>query len=134
MKIYSGYEFIDEPIPGLEALLDYSLGAGIESGACSHVDLMFILYHAQKRTDYRREEIRELAYDSLGIIKQHIHPDGALSYSLTGTQINYYGMKVSKGYKNLGDLHGTKLFTWSIALAAEILGWREELGWRLPIT
>ncbi|MTI11401.1 hypothetical protein [Curvivirga aplysinae] len=134
MKVYSGYDFLDTCPPGLETMLDYSLDAAIEAGACNHVDLMFVLQIASKHTDYRREEIKKIAFEALPVIKQHIQPDGGLCYSLDGTQRNYYGMKVSKGLPNIGDMHGTKLFTWSIALIADILGWREELGWRLPIT
>lgn len=134
MKVYSGYDFLDRPVPGAATILDYALDAAIESGACNHVDLMYVLQVASKATDHRRDEVRKLAYDALPIIRQHIQPDGGLSYRLDGTQRGYYGAKVSRGLKGLGDLHGTKLFTWSLALIADILGWRDRLGWRLPIT
>jgi len=134
MKVYSGYDFLNKPVPGVEKLIDYCLDAAIEAGACNHVDLMYVFQIAMKSTDYRRAEVEKMAFEALDIIKQHIQPDGGLCYRLEGTQRGYYGAKVSRGLSGIGDLHGTKLFTWSIALIADILGWREELGWKLPVT
>lgn len=134
MKVYSGYEFVGARPPAIETLLDYALDAAIAEGACNHVDIMYVLQVASRHTDYRQAEIRRLAYNALETIRQHIQPDGGLCYSYDGTQRRYYGATVSKGLKGIGDLHGTKLFSWSIALAADILGWRNELGWKLPVT
>lgn len=134
MKVYSGFDFIGKRAPGAEALIDFALDTAVEAGACNHVDLMYVLNVASKATDHRREEVRRVAFEALEPIREHIQPDGGLCYRMEGTQRHYYGAKVSRGRQGIGDLHGTKLFTWCIALAADLLGWREELGWKLPIT
>ena len=134
MKIYSAYDFFDIEVPGAKKIIDYALKIILEEGACNHVDMMYVLHVASKSTKYRKKDIQNFAYEALNSIRNHIQPDGGMCYRLEGTQNNYYGAKVSKGIRGIGDLHGTKLFTWSLVIIADILNWRKELKWKLPIT
>lgn len=134
MKVLTAYDFLDRKIPNPKKLIDYCLNVIIENGACNLVDLLYVLYIAQKTSSYRKLEIQSLAYRCLDIIKEHIMEDGGLSYRLEGTQNNYYGAKVSKGLKNIGDLHGTKLYSWSICLISHLLDWNQKLNFKLPVT
>ncbi len=133
MKVYTGYDYLGLPPPHPERLIDFCLSAAANQGACNHVDLIYVLYVASRRNGYRHEEIRKFAFQTVGAIKQYRQPDGGLSYDLNGAQTNYRGMAVSMGIKGISDLHGTKLFTWALSLISGILGWDNELGWRLPV-
>ena len=74
-------------------------------------------------------EEQEIRMTELFSIKKHIQDDGGLAYSNEGTQRRYLGPTVSKGKKYIGDLHGTKLFTWAIVLTSFILGWNKKLNY-----
>tara|TARA_B100000035_G_scaffold187309_1_gene159835 strand:+ start:9110 stop:10198 length:1089 start_codon:yes stop_codon:yes gene_type:complete len=134
MKVYTAYDYINREIPNPEKLIDYCLNVVVENGACNLVDLLYVFYIAQKKSNYRKSEIDYLAFKALETIKQHIQEDGGLAYSNEGTQRRYLGPTVSKGKKYIGDLHGTKLFTWAIVLTSFILGWNKKLNYKLPIT
>jgi hypothetical protein len=133
MKAYTAYAFLGLAVPQPERAIDFVLDQVLSGGACNFVDALYVLHSALNATEHRRDEIEIYAYSLIEKIEQHRQPDGGLCYSGSGTQRTYYGMTVSKGLKGIGDLHGTKLFTWSFVLIADILGWREELGWKLPL-
>ena len=134
MKVLTAFEFLDKKIHNHKKLVDYSLNIEVESGACNLVDLLYVFYIAQKVSSYRKLEIQSFAYKCLNIIKEHFKEDGGLSYRHEGTQTSYYGAKVSKGLKDIGDLHGTKLYSWSIALISHLLDWNDKLEFKLPVT
>ena len=68
----------------------------------------------------------------MDIIKSHFKDDGGLSYSHDGTQSGYYGAKVSRGFQNIGDLHGTKLYSWSLSIVSDLLEWKDKIKFKLP--
>ena len=134
MKVLTAYDFLKREVPEPKKLIDYCLNTVIESGACNLVDLLYVLHVCQKSTTYRKLEIQEIAFKSLDIIKSHFKDDGGLSYSHDGTQSGYYGVKVSRGFKDIGDLHGTKLYSWSLSIVSDLLEWNDKVKFKLPVT
>ena len=134
MKVLTAYDFLKREVPNPQKLIDYCLNTVIESGACNLVDLLYVLHVCQKSTTYRKLEIQEIAFKSLDIIKSHFKDDGGLSYSHDGTQSGYYGAKVSRGFKDIGDLHGTKLYSWSLSIVSDLLEWNDKVKFKLPVT
>ncbi len=134
MKVLTAYDFLNRELPDPKKLIDYCLNTVIESGACNLVDLLYVLHVCQKNTNYRKIEIQEIAFKSLDIIKSHFKDDGGLSYSHDGTQSGYYGAKVSRGFKDIGDLHGTKLYSWSLSIVSDLLEWNDRVKFKLPVT
>ena len=41
---------------------------------------------------------------------------------------------MTTGEKLEADIHGTFLHTWTLVMISDILGWKDKLGWELPIT
>ena len=97
------------------------------------MDALYVAELALRSTDHRRGELEDFAVDAILSAEGYRQSDGGLSFHLDRTQTGYYGMTVSTGVSGIADLHGTKLLTWSLVLAAGILGRREALGWRSPI-
>ncbi|MFZ2099843.1 MAG: hypothetical protein WAU86_04690 [Oricola sp.] len=133
MKVYTAYNFLEMQPPGTDKAIDFVLRVGCGEGGCNIVDGIYVLHTATQWTEHRRDEVREFCLSMIPRIEAHRHKDGGLSYGLKGTQRDYYGAKVSKGMKGIGDLHGTKLLTWAFVLIADVLGLREDLGWRIPV-
>ena len=134
MKVLTAYDFLNREVPNPSKLIDYCLNTVIQSGACNLVDLLYVLHVCQKNTNYRKIEIQKIAFKSLDIIKSHFKDDGGLSYSHDGTQSGYYGAKVSRGFQNIGDLHGTKLYSWSLSIVSDLLEWKDKIKFKLPVT
>lgn len=133
MKIYTAHDFIDRAPPSPDRMIDYLLNAVVAEGGCNHVDALYVAETALRHTDHRRDELERFAADAIISAEDYRQPDGGMSFHLDRTQTSYYGMTVSTGLPGIADLHGTKLLTWSMVLAAGILGRREALGWRLPV-
>ncbi|MDH3661632.1 MAG: hypothetical protein OEU92_16660 [Alphaproteobacteria bacterium] len=133
MKVYTAHDFIGRPPPSPERMIDYLLNAVVAEGGCNHVDALYVAETALRHTDHRREELEHFAAEAVLCAEDYRQPDGGMSFHLDRTQTGYYGMAVSRGLPGIADLHGTKLLTWSLVLAAGILGRRDALGWRLPI-
>lgn len=133
MKVYTAFDFIGIEPPAPERMIDYLLSTVVAEGGCNHVDALYVAEFALRSVDHRRDELERFATDAILIAETYRKPDGGMSFHRDRTQTGYYGMTVSTGGKDIADLHGTKLLTWSLVLAASILGRREALGWRLPI-
>ena len=88
---------------------------------------------ASKWSDHRADEIKRFALTVLDKISAHRHDDGGFSFFRDRTQTHYYGAKVSDGLPGISDLHGTKLFVWATVMIADLLEWRQQLTWSLPV-
>lgn len=133
MKVHTAYNFLGIAPPAVEKAIDYVLDKGVQEGGCNIVDGIYVLHTASRWSGHRLEEIRSFASGLVARIEGHRHVDGGMSYSMNGTQRGYYGTKASVGKTGIGDLHGTKLFTWAYVLIADICGWRDSLGWQIPL-
>ncbi|OQY45560.1 MAG: hypothetical protein B6242_09985 [Anaerolineaceae bacterium 4572_78] len=132
MKVLTIYELLQRPFAYPEKLIDTCLNAKNDSNACGNVDITLVLHHCQKWTTYRQNEIRAFAEERLQSIMSFRKPDGAFSFLPDTTGKYYYKVEISQGLVE-SDLHGTSLFTWTIAMLAEILGIADTLGWHVPI-
>jgi hypothetical protein len=133
MKVITAFSFLKKPFPYADRLIDYTLSQSNTSDGCHNVDLIYVLHSCSKITQHRQEEIRRFAADRIESIRPFRKADGGFSFFMQGTGTTYYGVQVAQG-KHVSDIHGTYLFSWTLSMLADILGWREQLGWNLPVT
>ena len=133
MKIITGYSFCDIEFGKPEGLIDICLDHLNKADGCDNADIVYVLHKCHSITSYRSEEIREYALDRIEHIRQFRVARGGFSYFLGRSQTSYYGVPVTSGLHS-ADIHGTTLFIWSLVMLADILGWRDKLGWELPVT
>lgn len=133
MKVLTIYNLIGKPFRWPEHLIDFCLEAATEDDACHNVDIIYVLYQCNRWTSYRRDDIRRFAERKFCAIQKHVRSDGAFSFFPNRTGTHYYGVHVSKGLPE-SDIHGTHLLVWAATLIADLLGFRDQLGWKLPIT
>lgn len=134
MKILSGFDWINNKYPDCTSLIDFALRLPFAEDGCGFLDRLYVLQQALKGAphNYRIDEIRNVARKSLERIYNFKKSDGGFSFFPNRSQNNYYGVKVSKGYP-VGDLHGSVLITWAIAIALDLLGEEAPCGfeyWR----
>ena len=134
MKVLLIYDLIGMPFRWPERLIDFCLAAATEDDACHNVDIIYVLHQCNYWTPHRRADIQAFAERRLKAIRNHVKPDGAFSFFPDRAGTHYYaGLRVSKGLPE-SDIHGTHLLVWASTLIADLLGFRDELGWKLPIT
>ncbi|MDP7626783.1 MAG: hypothetical protein QF530_02550 [SAR202 cluster bacterium] len=133
MKIITGYSFCDIEFGKPEGLIDICLDHLNKADGCDNADIVYVLHKCHSITSYRSGEIREYALDRIEHIRQFRVATGGFSYFLGRSQTSYYGVPVTSGLHS-ADIHGTTLFIWSLVMLADILGWRDKLGWELPVT
>ena len=68
------------------------------------------------------------------LIKEFRIGQTGFAFSLTKPKRSYYGVNMTTGEKLEADIHGTFLHTWTLVMISDILGWKDKLGWELPIT
>lgn len=133
MKVLSGYEFIGDSVRFPERIIGFALSVRNDHDACHHADLLYVLHQCARMTTHRRAEIEAVAAERLDLIAAHRRDDGGFSFYRDGSGRLYYGVQMSEG-RLVSDVHATCLFVWTAAMIADILGMRERLGWRLPVT
>tara|TARA_B100000029_G_scaffold91521_1_gene81470 strand:+ start:2057 stop:3259 length:1203 start_codon:yes stop_codon:yes gene_type:complete len=134
MKVLSGYSFCNLPLPNLERLIDYCLKASNDEQACDNVDITFVLHQATKVTEYRKNDIKNFALSRIQLVEKFRIGRTGFAFSLTKPKRSYYGVNMTTGEKLEADIHGTFLHTWTLVMISDILGWKDKLGWELPIT
>ena len=133
MKMLTAYEWAQRPIPLAESLIDYTLSKTSGEDGCGVVDKLFVLHRASAAVPgYRTRELEHFALEVLNDIRKYHQKDGGFSFYRDHAQRWYYGALVSLGEKQ-SDMHGTVLFTSACAIALDMLGIREELGWHLSL-
>jgi len=133
MKILLIYDLIAMRFRWPERLIDLCLAAANENDACHAVDIIYVLHQCSRWTSHRRGDIRAFAERKLDFIRNHVKSDGAFSFFPDRTGTDYYGLRVARGLPE-SDIHGTHLLVWLTTLIADLLGFRKELGWNLPVT
>jgi len=123
MKIFTALQWLNRPYPDCQRLLDFALKQPFLEEGCGFLNRLFVVQQAAKAVpdNYRRDEIKALGIKALKVVKKFSKADGGFSFFINRSQQNYYGAKVSKGYK-VSDLHGTTMIVWAIAIALDLLG------------
>ena len=115
-------------------LIDLCLAAINEGHACNHFNVICVLYHCSRKTDYKRKEIRQYCLNQLSHYRQYYWPDsGGFSFFKGKANHNYYGAIISRGLKE-PDIHGTVLFLWGISLIVKMLEYDHLIQLNAPIT
>lgn len=133
MKVLSGYAVLNAPVRDADQIIDSALGLINDADACHHVDIVFTLHQCCRLSNHRRRDVERFVYSRIDAILEHRRNDGGFSFQKKGTGKKFYGVKVAEGAP-VSDIHGTKLLVWLLVMAADLLGWREQLGWCLPVT
>ncbi|MBF0273555.1 MAG: hypothetical protein HQL98_16040 [Magnetococcales bacterium] len=128
MKVLNALEWLDEPIHQPERLIDTCLLQGPPPAGCHVVDWVYVVHRCLRQTDHRRGEIRARLLEVLALIRTHRTSDRGFAYMPGRAQTGYYGALISRGLDE-GDLHGTCLLTWAIAMIVEtaeldLPGWK----------
>lgn len=133
MKMLTAYRWANRPTPCPEKLIDFALGYASGADGCGVLDRLFVLRNASLDTpDHRIDDVKQAAFSALGEIANHRQRDGGFSFFPVRAQRAYYGALVSLGERQ-SDMHGTVLLTWAWAIALDLLGLREDLGWRISV-
>ena len=133
MKVLLSYELTGKPFKFPEKLIDFCLGEEIINNACHDVDILYVVHQCFQWVEYRSNDVREFAKRKLNALEVYKKPDGAFSFYPDKAQIKYYGAPISKGMFE-SDLHGTHLLVWACTLLSDLLGFKDQLGWKQPIT
>ncbi len=135
MKMMTAYEAAgrdDFSYP--EKMIDLCLSSANEGDACNNFNIVCVLYHCARKTDYRNDEIREYCLNKLRTFRTHYWPDhGGFSFFERNANSVYYSARISKGLSE-PDIHGTFLFLWGITLISTVLRLDKDLCFRVPIT
>lgn len=131
MKMSTAYAWARRPLPDPERLIEYALGQTSDNDGCGLLDRLFVLHACANQVPaYRAGDIRNQAVDAMREIWGHRQPDGGFSFYRDHAQRTYYGALVSRGGAQ-GDMHGAVMLSWATAIALDLLGIRDELGWQL---
>jgi hypothetical protein len=128
MKVLTAMDWLEQPIHYPARLIDTCLSAPPVSEGCHLVDAVYVLWRCQRQAPgYRELDIHAYALDLLDAVKRHERQDGGFSYFPSRSQTHYYGVPITRG-EPVGDMHGTILLCWALAMIRELLGQTGE-GW-----
>ena len=133
MKVLIAYNLYHKEIEWPSKLIDLCLETITKSDGCHLLDQIFVLHSCLKYSNHRFVEIKQFAEKLNQSLKKHHNSDGGFSFYQGKSQTGYYGKKISKGLQE-SDLHGTHLFTWTLALTHDILNEMKGCEWKAPIT
>ncbi len=120
MKVLTALHWLGVPPHAPEKLIDFTLSAPPRPEGCHMVDSIYVIYQCAAVTEHRRDAIAQFANEILEMIFAHQCDDGGFSYSVGKAQTNYYGAAISEG-RPCGDIHGTCLLSWAIAMCFALL-------------
>ena len=130
MKVLTGLDWLEKPIHYPEKLIDLCIESYPSQEGCDLVDIIYVLYRCHNETKYKEEEVKKFLYDQIPLIEKHyFYGVGGFSYYINKSQINYYGLKITKG-KNIPDIHGTTLLLWALSMIYEIIE-SEKISWKV---
>lgn len=126
MKIVSIYRMCPgRQLPRPDRLLDTLLGAHFlpaGSNACDHLNAMLVLktaFDAASRA-YRPDDVRNFCERVIESAARFVRGSGGFCFTRSMAARYYYGLRVTRPFSG-PDIHGTYLWTWTIALASRIL-------------
>lgn len=128
MKILTAYAWCNKDIERPEALIDLALNTDSWGDGCSIQNNLFVLQQASRFCSHRKPEIIGKAERILEGLDEYRNDDGGYSFYRGKAQTTIYGYRVSKGLCE-SDLHGTMMFTWTIATCLDLMGIAAEIGW-----
>jgi hypothetical protein len=130
MKVLTALDWLERPIHRPERLIDTCLAELPSPQGCHLVDLVYVLHRCvASGSEHRRAEVRDYCLRLLEMIRRHHQPDGGFSYYIGRTQLSYYGLPITRGLDE-GDIHGTVLLVWALAMILAILE-EPEPAWRV---
>jgi len=132
MKIFTGFDAIEYEMneDHLKGMLDFVLNSHASTGGCNIYDYVYVLSKCMK-INYRTQEASTQLQKIYKEIFEYQHADGGFSYDKSRTQTGYYGQAVTPGLA-VGGLHGTMLFSMTLALINQAL--KLDLGLERPIS
>lgn len=114
MKVITGLDWLEHPIPEPIKLIDYCLNNIPILEGCDVVDFIYVLYTCSKQADYRTEEVSVIMKNLSDKIMTLYHFDEkGFSYFKNKSQNYYYGAHITKGL-DVADIHGTLLCAWGL--------------------
>ena len=119
MKVLTALDWLGEPIHYPETLIKTTLEKAPRADGCHLVDAVYVLHRCFSQTHYNYDKIVKFSLSILDMIKSHHCKDGGFSYGIRTAQNSYYGLPISKGL-NEGDIHGTILLTWALAMILDL--------------
>lgn len=129
MKVLTALDWLDTPIHYPEKLIETVLNSEPRAEGCDLLDAVYVLFKCSQISDHRNDDLRAYLLRCLEIILTHKQEDGGFSYFSNKAQKWYYGVPISKGLRE-GDIHGTVLFTWAIAMIAKVI-LPSKLNWNV---
>ena len=131
MKMLAAYNWANRPVPHPDRLVDYTLNEVSGEDGCGVLDRLFVIHQASGHVPgYRTADLEGIALQALDEINLYGQGDGGFSFRANRAQHSYYGAFVSLRERQ-SDMHGAMMFTWASAIALDILGVRERVGWQL---
>lgn len=129
MKVLTALDWLEHPIRFPERLIDTVLQQPPVAEGCHLVDAVYVLWQCRKYTGHRQEEVARYALSLLPSIRRHQREGGGFSYFPQRSQTHYYGIPITMG-QLVGDIHGTILLCWAIAMIRELI---DDAGppWRI---
>lgn len=131
MKVITGLKAARRlDFPHGEKLIDLCLAEAIESQACDHFNIIFVLNYAHLISGavHRRSEIQDFAAKRLGRYFKHYWPEhGGFSFYEGCSNDRYYGARITRGLPE-PDIHGTVLFLWGLSIIGQLLECGKELN------
>lgn len=124
MKILTGLRVVNklDTLKFTEKIIDTCLETINDQEACSHFNIIYVLYECSRLTDYRNQEIKQYALNKLKNYREYYYPKiGGFSFKKNLSNDYYLGIKLANS-KNEPDIHGTVMFLWGITLILKILG------------
>ena len=124
MKMMTALDSVGKvSIPNPNGLIDLCLGSISSSHACDNFNIICVLYHCSKITNYRLDEIQSFVLRKMNDYSKYYCLDSCgFSFYHNKSQDKLYGTRISLGL-NEADIHGTLMFTWGISLCTSILNW-----------
>lgn len=129
MKVLNALDWLGEPVQYPVQLIDMCLLQGPPPAGCHVVDWVYVVHRCLMQTDHRRHEVQVKCLEIIQLIRSHQSADRGFSYAPGQAQKGYYGAEISQGLDE-GDIHGTCLLTWAIAMILDILEWG-HFGWKV---
>jgi hypothetical protein len=108
---------------------DYFHPDNPDLNACDEMNMLVVAAITLRFTDHRREEIMRHAKQRIDWFKVYRRADGVFSLLPDGSIRKLNDIAMTHG-QDQGDLHGVNLICNALALIADILDARDELGWR----
>lgn len=105
-------------------------------GACDNMNIIFVANRCARylRIDKIREKLENICFQQLLNFKKHYYEKlKGFSFYVNRCNSLYFGAPIAFP-KNVPDIHGTLLYLWGISLITEILGLKDEYGFKEPVT